>query len=189
MRKPLTMALLATPEAVAQVRRTVRAYAGGPCDDLQLCVSELVTNVLRHVGEGVPVAVRVVPGERRTRLEVTDPDPRVLPVLRAGPAVDEEGGRGLALLDAVALRWGVDQGPADKTVWCELAEGLPDGCAPSAPTHALVLGGTAYRVRREAEEESEEAPLEVQAQAQYSHSPSSASRTRSSAAVSRDLAQ
>ncbi|WP_425540923.1 hypothetical protein [Streptomyces coeruleorubidus] len=29
--------------------------------------------------------------------------------------------RGLALLDAVALRWGVEQGEAGKTVWCELA--------------------------------------------------------------------
>ncbi|MEU1277740.1 ATP-binding protein [Streptomyces sp. NPDC005805] len=190
MRGPLAMALLATPEAVAQVRRTLAAYAGGPCDDLQLCATELVTNVLRHVGEGVPVAVRVVPGERRTRLEVTDPDPRALPVLRAGATVDEEGGRGLALLDAVALRWGVDQGPADKTVWCELDGGLPDdGPTRSAPTHALVLGGTAYRVRRGPVEAPEEIAAETRAEGQYSHSPSSASRTRSSAASSRDLAQ
>ncbi|WP_425264409.1 hypothetical protein [Streptomyces atriruber] len=36
---------------------------------------------------------------------------------------DDETGRGLALLDAVSLRWGVEQVPNSKTVWCELGEG------------------------------------------------------------------
>jgi len=35
---------------------------------------------------------------------------------------EDESGRGLALLDAVALRWGVEQGATEKTVWCELGE-------------------------------------------------------------------
>lgn len=34
----------------------------------------------------------------------------------------EESGRGLALLDALVQRWGVELGPAGKTVWCELAD-------------------------------------------------------------------
>ncbi|GAA2626433.1 hypothetical protein GCM10010307_14330 [Streptomyces vastus] len=33
----------------------------------------------------------------------------------------DETGRGLLLLDAVALDWGVEQGPGGKTVWCECA--------------------------------------------------------------------
>ncbi|WP_394817744.1 ATP-binding protein [Streptomyces doebereineriae] len=57
----------------------------------------------------------------RTRIEVTDPDPRALPVLLRA-TVTEESGRGLALLDAMARRWGVEQGADRKTVWCELEE-------------------------------------------------------------------
>ncbi|MGW1880991.1 ATP-binding protein [Streptomyces sp. NPDC001970] len=123
---PLTLDLLATPKAVPEVRRTVREYVGVPCADLQLCVSELLTNVIRHLGDGVPVTVRVVRAAEggRTRLEVTAPDPRASPVL-CRAAESDETGRGLALLDAVALRWGVYQGPGTKTVWCELPEAGP----------------------------------------------------------------
>jgi signal transduction histidine kinase len=106
-RPPLTLDLLATPAAVSGVRGALCDYGA----DLQLCVSELLTNVIRHVGEGTPVTVRVSCGGGRTRLEVTDPDPRALPVLCATATADDESGRGLALLDALTLRWGVGQGP------------------------------------------------------------------------------
>ncbi|MEU2492960.1 ATP-binding protein [Streptomyces sp. NPDC007883] len=122
---PLTLELLATAKAVPDVRRTVCEHLGDAfCPHLELCVSELLANVIRHLGEGVPVTVRVVHGQGRTRVEVTDPAPRALPVLRVA-AADDEGGRGLALLDAVTLRWGVDHGPGTKTVWCELPQGPP----------------------------------------------------------------
>ncbi|MGW5122832.1 ATP-binding protein [Streptomyces sp. NPDC004069] len=121
MRSPLTLELLATPKDVREVRRELRAYVGGPCADLQLCASELLTNVIRHLGESVPVTVRVCCTPGRTRLEVTDPDPRALPVLCRTAGEDDETGRGLALLDALCVRWGVDPRPGSKTVWCELA--------------------------------------------------------------------
>ncbi|GGW42986.1 ATP-binding protein [Streptomyces xantholiticus] len=126
MRPPLTLALLATPQAVAGVRSALRAYMGGPCADLQLCASELLANVVRHLGEGVLVTVQVGCEQGRTRLEVTDPDPHALPVLCEATA-DDESGRGLALLDALTLRWGVEQGPGSKTVWCELATWQSEG--------------------------------------------------------------
>ncbi|MFK4099674.1 ATP-binding protein [Streptomyces sp. NPDC019531] len=116
----LDLRLLALPEAVPDLRRAVRRHLGASCGDIQLCVTELVTNVIRHVGEGTPVRVRVARvGRDRIRVEVTDPDARALPVLRRA-AGDDESGRGLALLDAVALRWGVEQWAETKTVWCEL---------------------------------------------------------------------
>lgn len=122
---PLELNLLAFAKAVPDLRRTVRRHLGAPCVDIQLCVTELVGNVVRHVGEGTPVRVRVarMDGVRggRIRVEVTDPDPRALPVLLCATG-DDESGRGLALLDAVALRWGVEQGAAGKTVWCEVGE-------------------------------------------------------------------
>ncbi|GAA3375794.1 ATP-binding protein [Streptomyces sannanensis] len=117
--RPLTLELLATPKAVAEVRRTVREHVGAPCADLQLCVSELLANVIRHLGEGAPVTVRMARTQGRTRLEVTDTAPRAWPVLRQATG-DDEAGRGLALVEALTLRWGVDQNSGTKTVWCEL---------------------------------------------------------------------
>ncbi|MFF4017838.1 ATP-binding protein [Streptomyces sp. NPDC001843] len=119
---PLDLDLLAMPETVAALRRTLRRYLGASSPDVELCVTELVTNVIRHVGEGTLVRVRVARTDSaRIRVEVTDPAVGVLPLPL--PATDsEEAGRGLLLLDAVAVRWGVEQGSADKTVWCDVAE-------------------------------------------------------------------
>ncbi|MEU6068657.1 ATP-binding protein [Streptomyces sp. NPDC047082] len=118
----LDLDLLAVPKAVSCLRRTVRRYLGAPCADVQLCVTELVSNVIRHVGEGTLIRVRVARTDGdRIRVEVSDPAERALPVsLPATP--DDETGRGLTLLDAVTVRWGVEQGAVGKTVWCELAE-------------------------------------------------------------------
>ncbi|WP_181359187.1 ATP-binding protein [Streptomyces sporangiiformans] len=68
----------------------------------------------------------------RTRLEITDPDPCSWLILRRAGA-DDEAGRGLLLLDAVAVRWGVEQAPGGKTVWCELHGDASDGTYGSAP--------------------------------------------------------
>ncbi|MGW2098270.1 ATP-binding protein [Streptomyces olivaceoviridis] len=120
-RSPLDVEVVAVPKALQGLRRTVRRYLDAPCADVQLCVTELVGNVIRHVGEGVSVRVRVARTDGgRIRVEVTDPEAQALPVLL--PATDDaEVGRGLALIDAVTVRWGVEQG-VEKTVWCELAE-------------------------------------------------------------------
>ncbi|MFE6285792.1 ATP-binding protein [Streptomyces sp. NPDC057877] len=122
---PLLLELVAWPKVLPGLRCDVRRYLGGPCADAELCVTELVGNVIRHVGEGSPVRVSVrvreagAWAERRIRVEVTDPEPQSLPVLRR-VGDEDESGRGLALLDAVASRWGVEQGVAEKTVWCEV---------------------------------------------------------------------
>ncbi|MBT2446276.1 ATP-binding protein [Streptomyces sp. ISL-43] len=117
----LTIRLLAAPGAVPLLRHAVREHLGGDSSspDAELCVSELLTNVVAHLGEGTPVTLRITGRAARTRVELTDPDPRAWPVLRQATDA-EESGRGLALLAAVALRWGVYQEGAGKTVWCEL---------------------------------------------------------------------
>ncbi|MFK4066209.1 ATP-binding protein [Streptomyces sp. NPDC029674] len=115
------LSLLAVPKAVPELRRTLGESPYGPHPDVQLCVSELLSNVILHLGEGTPVKVRVTGGAGRIRVAVTDPDPRAWPLLRRAGR-DDETGRGLALLDAVSLQWGVEQGPDSKTVWCELGE-------------------------------------------------------------------
>ncbi|MFJ4625458.1 MULTISPECIES: ATP-binding protein [unclassified Streptomyces] len=120
----LRLELLAAAKAVPEARRAVREHLGVPCPEVQLCVSELLTNVIKHLGEGTPVTLTVTHAPGRTRVSVTDPEPYAWLVVRdAGP--DDENGRGLLLLDAVALRWGVTQGSEGKTVWCELESPHP----------------------------------------------------------------
>ncbi|MFE0249688.1 ATP-binding protein [Streptomyces sp. NPDC059010] len=124
-RPPLVLELLALPKAVPEVRRTVREYLGAPCSEVQLCVSELLTNVIDHVGEATPVTVRLFRApDGCTRLEVTDPDAHAWLIARH-PGEDDETGRGLLLLDAITRRWGVWLTPAGKTVWCELPTERP----------------------------------------------------------------
>ncbi|MEU6392698.1 ATP-binding protein [Streptomyces sp. NPDC046939] len=112
----LALDLLATPKSVPEIRHRLRAHDY----EVRLCATELMTNVIDHLGEGTPVSVRVYTTDGdRTRVEVTDPDPRALPTLLHATLTDECG-RGLTLVGALALRWGVEQGLRGKTVWCEL---------------------------------------------------------------------
>ncbi|WP_330439073.1 ATP-binding protein [Streptomyces griseoaurantiacus] len=112
----LELRLTVTSAAVPEVRRLLRRHG----IDVMLCVTELLTNVVDHVGEGTDVTVRVLGmPDGRTRVEVSDPDPQALPVVRRASLADESG-RGLAVLDALALRWGVVRAAGHKTVWCEV---------------------------------------------------------------------
>ncbi|MFI1165803.1 ATP-binding protein [Streptomyces sp. NPDC020801] len=63
------------PEAVPELRLTVREYLGAACPDVELCVTELVGNVIRHVGQGTVVRVSVARVDGRIRVEVADPAP------------------------------------------------------------------------------------------------------------------
>jgi anti-sigma regulatory factor (Ser/Thr protein kinase) len=110
------------PQSVAAVRRyAVDACLAhgydGDCDTLALLVSEVATNARIH-GAG-QVHVRVLAHGPRLRVEVTDDSDR-MPLVRAFDQ-DSEGGRGLALVDALAAAWGADPRPGGKTVWFELA--------------------------------------------------------------------
>ncbi|XUL94164.1 ATP-binding protein [Streptomyces galilaeus] len=127
-RKPWDLAFAAEPEEVAALRRIVRLHLGmwglhDVTDGAQLCVSELVSNVITHVGAGTPATLAVSMNGTRLRIEVHDPDPRALPTLVDGTS-DSEGGRGMVLVDAVADRWGVLLHQDRKVTWCELETGL-----------------------------------------------------------------
>lgn len=128
MRKPWDLAFTAEPTEVAALRRIMRLHLGiwglqEVADDAQLCMSELVSNVITHVGPGTPVTLAVSMSGVHLRIEIHDPDTRALPTL-LDANVDAEGGRGLALVDAVAARWGVQLRVDRKVTWCELATGL-----------------------------------------------------------------
>ncbi|MGW0347828.1 ATP-binding protein [Streptomyces anthocyanicus] len=73
-------------------------------------MTEALTHVIDHEGQGTPATVRLaVLPSGHTRVGVTDPDPRAPPLLTGPAGVTDESGRGLALLDAPAPRWGVEQ--------------------------------------------------------------------------------
>ncbi|MER5993083.1 ATP-binding protein [Streptomyces viridosporus] len=132
-RKPWGVEFTAHPEEVAVLRRAVRLrlVAWGLhelVDTAQLCVSELVSNIVTHVGIGTPGSLGISMNGTHLRIEVRDPDTRALPTLVAAE-VDAEGGRGMALVDALADRWGVRLHEDHKVTWCELVAVLavPEG--------------------------------------------------------------
>ncbi|WP_329306897.1 ATP-binding protein [Streptomyces sp. NBC_01260] len=127
-RKSWELPFLAEPAEVAGLRRVMRLHLrlwglSDVAEAAELCVSELVANVIRHVGEGTPSTLEVGMNGTHLRVALRDPDTRALPTLvHAGS--DDESGRGMALLDAVSDRWGVILGASSKLVWCDLATSL-----------------------------------------------------------------
>jgi anti-sigma regulatory factor (Ser/Thr protein kinase) len=82
----------------------------------ELLVTELVANVVIHVG--APMTLRVQRATSAVRVEIDDPSPDV-PVVRHPDAADEHG-RGVLLVDQLATAWGVEPHAEGKTVWFEL---------------------------------------------------------------------
>jgi anti-sigma regulatory factor (Ser/Thr protein kinase) len=86
------------------------------CEDLELIVSELVTNAVR-AGSGT-VGVSVALENERAVVRVSDeasgwPEPRDADIY-------DTGGRGLPLVSAISSSWGVRLSPNGKVVWAEL---------------------------------------------------------------------
>ncbi|MEU6505381.1 ATP-binding protein [Streptomyces sp. NPDC046942] len=103
---------------------------GLPLDSAAHIVAELAANAVTHgrvpgrdfrltlyvVGDTLRIEVTDTRGDRPPRTQRTSPD--------------DESGRGLLLVTALADRWGVTEGPSPhKTVWAELKTG-PTGSRP-----------------------------------------------------------
>lgn len=91
--------------------------------DIELIVSELVTNSVVHAGMGpddsIGVDVRLV--EDRLRIAVVDGGGEGVPHVVA-PDPERPGGMGLWLVARLAADWGVVRDRSGLTeVWCELA--------------------------------------------------------------------
>jgi serine phosphatase RsbU (regulator of sigma subunit)/anti-sigma regulatory factor (Ser/Thr protein kinase) len=86
-------------------------------DSVALIVSELVTNAIRY--GSAPRSLRLRRGQRGLLIEVADAD-RSLPRLRRA-GLDDEGGRGLLLVDNVSSDWAIRSSGIGKVVWVELA--------------------------------------------------------------------
>jgi anti-sigma regulatory factor (Ser/Thr protein kinase) len=91
--------------------------------DATLVLTELVTNAVRHAPplDGVGMAVGWLRAGDQLRVWVSDGgSDTATPVPQAaGPTATS--GRGLAIVEALAQRWGVDDEPDRRTVWAQLA--------------------------------------------------------------------
>ncbi|MCN9239280.1 ATP-binding protein [Streptomyces sp. RY43-2] len=121
----------ATSEEVPLLRRAAVAQLdqwGMACaaDEAELLVAELATNVIKHVGEGTSATLILERRDARLRVEVHDKS-HAVPVLKAA-SCDEECGRGLHLLAALAADWGTVLTAAGKAVWCEITLDQGSAC-------------------------------------------------------------
>ncbi|MFC6079669.1 ATP-binding protein [Sphaerisporangium aureirubrum] len=117
------------PTTVPRIRRRVRrqlAEWGVPtCGDvIELLVSEIVTNAMRHAW-GAVITLSMDNGT--CRCEVRDTNP-AMPAICC-PHEADEGGRGMYLMEALSDRWGSYPVPTGKVVWFEVA------CSPGNGHH------------------------------------------------------
>ena len=124
----------ATLELVPGLRapRAARAFAGETLrawdvrtpdvEAVQLVVSELVTNALRHAPDSPAITLELLACEGSVQVRVSDSG-RGTPE-RARPPdarTDSEGGRGVWIVEAFTEHWGTEpDGRGGKTVWCEV---------------------------------------------------------------------
>ncbi|MCA2225218.1 ATP-binding protein [Nonomuraea aurantiaca] len=103
-------------------------------DNVRLLVTEIATNAIRHTISGRwsngAFRVRMWLGNGgRIRVEVRDQGWWSGPRLRSD--ANETGGRGLRILAAVAMKWGVRRHWFGRTVWFELLAQAPVAASPA----------------------------------------------------------
>ncbi|MYW19631.1 ATP-binding protein [Streptomyces sp. SID2955] len=121
------------PTARQRLRKVLADW--GVCaelaDTVTLLANELVTNAVTHCRVScAQVRITLTLRGPQLVLEVSDPDRDTLPRPHdCGP--DAEGGRGLALVEALADAWGCRQEPYTKCVWARftLTETVEAACS------------------------------------------------------------
>lgn len=121
LRQETFSATTADRTSVRRIRRAVSARCrdwgwAGRADEVELLVSELVTNAVVHVGG--TVAVTLTASSSSLTVAVADtsldsPSPK-----SAGPW--ETSGRGLVIVESIADDWGIDPSGPGKSVWFSL---------------------------------------------------------------------
>ncbi|MBA2807031.1 ATP-binding protein [Streptomyces sp. KM273126] len=145
------------PTEVGRARKWARSRLAGSgiepdeplAETLVLLVSELVTNAVVHTG--CPAVLRLLLSGVRdgsagtVRLEVADACDR--PPLPRHAEGEDTNGRGLALVEGLADRWGWNSEGVGKRIWCELDRCEPGprrGAASTPVSTSMAYEGFAY---------------------------------------------
>ncbi|MFG2579613.1 ATP-binding protein [Streptomyces malaysiensis] len=137
---------------VAGLRRAVRAELAvwgmsALADEAQLIVTELASNVVKHVGQGSVATLVLDAGPNQLRVELHDKSGKEPQHLH--PSCDEESGRGLQILGALSTAWGTVRTTVGKAIWCELPLALDETrrrvqrATSVMETYGLAFGGPA----------------------------------------------
>ncbi|WP_306337186.1 ATP-binding protein [Streptomyces sp. KL118A] len=123
--------LSATPRGARLARRLARyhldgwgiAYDTELSDAAEAIVAELAANAVTHgLVPGLDFELGLTLRADTLRIEVADARAEGAPlVARDAPSPERETGRGLTIVAALAVEWGVVGRKAGKTVWAELA--------------------------------------------------------------------
>lgn len=144
-------AVEAVPDARRHVVALVRQSALPVPDDtlhtIELLAGEVIANAVLY--SKAPCDVAVVRAGARIRVEVTDTDASLPSAVKAG--LDDEGGRGLLLVDTMADAWGTRLVPRGKTTWFEVVanpmandlDSQADGPMPSVGDSTTAVRSTA----------------------------------------------
>jgi anti-sigma regulatory factor (Ser/Thr protein kinase) len=112
-----------SPRAPGVARRAVTELAKhiepGTLRDVQLLITEIVTNSIRHSGCEDPIRLRVWSRPSGVKVEIADGGFGFEPSA-SNADVEAEGGRGLLILQTLADRWGVSRDTRAR-VWFELS--------------------------------------------------------------------
>ena len=118
------------PEAPQRVRRRLRERLDEVLDstterDLELLISEVVTNAVRYgtADRRSDIKVQVKLDSDTITAHIEDSGPVFSPATRPTPRFERgAGGFGLFLLDKLSTRWGVERGETGFHVWFRLAK-------------------------------------------------------------------
>jgi anti-sigma regulatory factor (Ser/Thr protein kinase) len=115
--------LLPVPRSVPAARHIVAALLAGwdsrhDTDDVALLVTELVTNVIDHVGGEAALTLELAYSDGWLRIAVADGS-SIRPVVQELSS-ERPRGRGLRLVQAIADQWGSEDHQGGKRIWFEL---------------------------------------------------------------------
>lgn len=128
------------PSSLAEARRLAREAAGGrmdvdQCAKLDLAVTEVVSNAIRHSGSDEPIRLALTGKPNYLCVRVTDHGHGLVP--RPGAMASEPGaGFGLLLVEQLTGRWGMTRENDKTRIWFEIDYTTAQPAAEQPASHA-----------------------------------------------------
>lgn len=143
-KEPVPLRVHTRLEPTVDAPRIARDLAADACDEwdlpeaatpVKIVSSELVTNAVRHAGTVVDLTVSLI--DRGVRVSVRDGVPQLARMQT--PTESDDHGRGLLIVDSLAIAWGNVALAVGKTVWALVAPRRRPG------GHPVSLAGVDHR--------------------------------------------